>query len=137
MYGVPPTFVSGSAPLVFAIRIVFVTWCIRSSPNVITLRCDVMILHIFMSKRGKRNCQSTGTAAGTCHKVQGGDRTRAHAQYGKCLFGSEMLKIGGTRHRYPVSRSRSSPVPEVVAGSGTMQISKIMDAISIFIHNHT
>ena len=34
----------------------------------------------------------------------------------------------------PVSRSKSSPVPEVVAGSGTMQISNIMDAISIFIH---
>ena len=36
----------------------------------------------------------------------------------------------------PVSRSRSSPVPEVslVAGSGTTQMSNIMDAISIFIH---
>ena len=29
---------------------------------------------------------------------------------------------------YPVSRSRSSPVSEVVAGSGTMQISNIMDS---------
>ena len=34
----------------------------------------------------------------------------------------------------PVSRSKSSPVPEVVAGSGTMHISNIMDAISICIH---
>ena len=35
----------------------------------------------------------------------------------------------------PVSRTRSSPVPEVVTGSGTMHISKIiMDAISMFIH---
>ena len=34
----------------------------------------------------------------------------------------------------PVSRSRSSPVPEIVAGSGTMQFSNIMDAISIFIY---
>ena len=35
---------------------------------------------------------------------------------------------------YTVSRSKSSPVPEVVAGSGTIQTSNIMDAISIFIH---
>ena len=34
----------------------------------------------------------------------------------------------------PVSRARSHPVPGVVAGSGTMQISNIMDVISIFIH---
>ena len=34
----------------------------------------------------------------------------------------------------PVSRARSHPVPGVVAGTGTMQISNIMDVISIFIH---
>ena len=34
----------------------------------------------------------------------------------------------------PVLRARSHPVPGVVAGSGTMQISNIMDVISIFIH---
>ena len=34
----------------------------------------------------------------------------------------------------PVSRARNHPVPGVIVGSGTMQISNIMDAISIFIH---
>ena len=42
--------------------------------------------------------------------------------------------LGVARRSAPVSRSRSSPVPEVVPGSGTMQISNIMDAISMFIH---
>ena len=41
---------------------------------------------------------------------------------------------GAYGNGHPVSRSRSSPVPEVVAGSGTMQISNIMGAISMCIH---
>ena len=45
-----------------------------------------------------------------------------------------LIEVIGFSSPKPVSRSKSSPVPEVVAGSGTMQISNIMDAISIFIH---
>ena len=42
--------------------------------------------------------------------------------------------VPGMTYLVPVSRARSHPVPGVVAGSGTMQISNIMDVISIFIH---
>ena len=50
---------------------------------------------------------------------------------------STVRQVISQLHRFPlapVSRARSHPVPGVIVGSGTMQISNIMDAISIFIH---
>ena len=51
-----------------------------------------------------------------------------------CRATFELLKAPSVES--PVSRARSHPVPgvDLVAGSGTMQISNIMDVILIFIH---